>query len=47
MRHDRDAAERLLRRFEAIRRTNDLLTEQPNGALLIDDFQERVGGDCP
>jgi hypothetical protein len=28
-----ELAERLVRRFEAIRRTNDLLTEQPHGAL--------------
>jgi two-component sensor histidine kinase len=44
LKHDPDAAERLLRRFEAIRRTNDLLTEQPNGALLTTIFGNELEG---
>ena len=39
-----ELAERLVRRFEAIRRTNDLLTEQPHGALLTTIFRNELEG---
>ena len=44
LQHEPEAAERLLRRFEAIRRTNDLLTEQPTGALLTTIFRNELEG---
>lgn len=42
--HNPEAAEQLLRRFEAIRRMNDLLTEQPNGALLTTILRNELEG---
>jgi two-component sensor histidine kinase len=42
--HNPEAADQLLRRFEAIRRMNDLLTEQPNGALLTTIFRNELEG---
>jgi len=44
LRHDPEAADQLLRRFEAIRRMNDLLTEQPNGTLLTTIFRNELEG---
>lgn len=44
LQHDREAADQLLRRFEAIRRVNDLLTEQPDGTLLTTIFRNELEG---
>ena len=42
--HNPEAADQLLRRFEAIRRMNDLLTEQPHGALLATIVRNELEG---
>ncbi|WFU19423.1 sensor histidine kinase [Bradyrhizobium sp. CB3481] len=44
LQHEPEAAERLLRRFEAIRRTNDFLTEQPKGTLVTTIFRNELEG---
>lgn len=44
LQHDPDSAGRLLRRFESMRKMNDLLTEQPSGALLTAILRNELEG---